>query len=177
MSSRDSARRRELTALAGDVLESVGLDAFGLGALARAAGVKTPSLYKHFDGLADVEGALISEGFAAFATALEGAAGIRAFAETYRAQALARPQLYRLMTSRPLDRDRLEPGSEVAAMTPILELLGESQSDYTRSRALWAWAHGLVILEIDDRYPPGADVAATWEVLVQSATGWARMEG
>jgi len=174
VTARISDRRRALTALAGAVLESEGLDAFGLGALARAAGVKTPSLYKHFDGLADLEGALISEGFTALASALEGASGIRAFAETYRAHALARPQLYRLMTSRPLDRSRLEPGAELAAMTKLLDAFGESPADHPRARTLWAWAHGLVILQIDDRFPSDADLDASWEVLIATADGWTR---
>ena len=67
------ARREQLLALAADVLERDGLDEFGIGSLARAAAVKPPSLYKQFDGLADIENALISRGFADFARAIADA--------------------------------------------------------------------------------------------------------
>ena len=31
-----------------------------------------------------------------------------------------------------------------------------------RSQALWSFAHGMVILEIDGRYPDGSDLDRTW---------------
>jgi hypothetical protein len=31
------------------------------------------------------------------------------------------------------------------------------------ARALWAFAHGTVMLELDQRFPPGADLDAAWE--------------
>ena len=30
------------------------------------------------------------------------------------------------------------------------------------AQALWSFAHGMVILELDGRYPPGSDLDATW---------------
>lgn len=167
-------RRIALTSLAGDVLEAVGLERFGVGELARAAGIKPPSLYKHFDGIADVEAALIAEAFREFGAALAHADGARGFAQVYRAYAATKPQRYRLMTARPLDRERLSVAEdEVAAMLPLLRLLGEDVDHHPRSRALWAWAHGLIVLEIADRYPPGADLDASWDVLIDTAERWA----
>lgn len=172
MTAHAGTRRSDLIALAGDVLETVGCDEFGIAALARAAGIKPPSLYKHFEGLGDIEAELISAGFFALADALEDARGVRAIAAAYREQALARPQLYRLMTSRPLDRPRLRPGAELAAMQALLGLFEETPAHHPRARALWAWAHGLVILDIDGRFPDDADVDASWEILVTAAEGW-----
>jgi hypothetical protein len=40
--------------------------------------------------------------------------------------------------------------------------------DEHRSRALWAAAHGLVDLELNDRFPPGADLDAAWAALVDA---------
>jgi AcrR family transcriptional regulator len=170
-----SARREQLLDLAADLIERDGIDGFGTGTLARAAGIKPPSLYKHFEGLADIENALISREFAAFAREMTDAAAaasddprgrLTAFAAAYRRQALARPQLYRLMTARPLDRAAIEPGSEDAAMAPLVALFREDAAHHDVARAAWAWAHGLVILEIAERFPPGADLDASWEVLV-----------
>lgn len=181
-----SARREQLLDLAADVLEEEGLDAFGIGSLARAAGIKPPSLYKHFTGLADIENALISRAFAAFATDLASATAavdatashpadrralVEPFADSYRRQALAAPQLYRLMTARPLDRTGIEPGSEEGAMAGLLALFGEDTAHHDIARAAWAWAHGLVSLEIAGRFPDGADVDAAWRVLVETLTG------
>ncbi|MFE5408262.1 TetR-like C-terminal domain-containing protein [Microbacterium sp. NPDC056569] len=93
---------------------------------------------------------------------------LAAFATASRRHALARPQLYRLMTARPLDRDAMQEGAEGAAMEPVLELFGEDGARHDVARASWAWAHGLVSLEIAERFPPGADLDAAWEVLIDS---------
>ena len=31
-----------------------------------------------------------------------------------------------------------------------------------RARAIWAFAHGMVMLELDHRFPPDADLDAAW---------------
>lgn len=168
-----SARREKLLDLAEHLLERDGLEAFGMGALAREAGIRTPSLYKHFSGATDLEHALISRGFRWFAVSLEsntpaGKDPLAVFAEAYRAAARSRPQLYRLMTERPLDREQLNPGAELAAMSAILAYFGESEGSHDRARTVWAAAHGLVSLELANRFPPGADLDAAWRVLVET---------
>jgi hypothetical protein len=30
------------------------------------------------------------------------------------------------------------------------------------AQALWSYAHGMVTLELDERYPPGSDLDRTW---------------
>lgn len=177
-----SARREQLVSLAKDLLEREGLDGFGVGSLSRAAGIKPPSLYKHFAGRADIENALISRGFRDFAMALAQTSNgtlsprdrVAGFAQAYRTQALERPQLYRLMTDRPLDREALTPGAEREAMAALLEFLGEKEGHHDRARAAWAWAHGLASLEIAGRFPPGANIDAAWELLVDTLAGWAQ---
>lgn len=64
------------------------------------------------------------------------------------------------MNDRPLPRDRLPPEVEADAAAPLMQVTG---SDVARSRALWAFAHGLVMLEMHGRFPPGADVEAAWQ--------------
>lgn len=185
MISKTSRRREELLDLAEAVLEEVGLDNFGVGVLAQAAGIKPPSLYKHFSGIADIEDALIVRGFTHFAEELptvssqsEGVASRRKtvehFVRLYRTQALAKPQLYRLMTGRPLRRESLEPGAELAAMAGLLTLLGEDETRHPKARTVWAWAHGLVVLEIAQRFPPQADLEASWALLVETVVEWSR---
>ena len=85
-------------------------------------------------------------------------------AHAYRAWALAHPHLYRLMTDRPLARERLPAGLEVSAAAPLLAALG----DRDRARAAWAAAHGLAALELAGRFPAGADVDAAWAAMVHA---------
>jgi AcrR family transcriptional regulator len=141
--------------------------------LGAALGIRAPSLYKHFPDKAAVEAALLDEGFRDAAAALE--AGVRsaaepvaAFAAAYRAFAAAHPHLYRLMTAGPLPRARLTPGVESSAAAPLLRVTG---GDPARARALWGLAHGLATLELDGRFPPGADVDAAWAAGVAAFAG------
>ena len=132
--------------------------------LGERLGIRAPSLYKHVAGKDDLEAALMAatleEIGATLAEALGEADGepIAALAGAYRRYALAHPHLYRLTTEQPLPRDRLPDGLEQRAATPVLEATG----DPDRARALWAFAHGMVQLELVGRFPPDADLDAAW---------------
>ncbi|MGO3833680.1 MAG: TetR/AcrR family transcriptional regulator [Microbacteriaceae bacterium] len=167
-----TTRREALLNLAEPLLEELGPDAFGLGVLARAANIKTPSLYKHFSSAADLEHALISRGFTCLAeafteAALEGETPLARFARLYRHWAHERPALYQLMMSRPLDHDLLEDGVEEQAMSAILAYFGENTSEHPKARVAWAAAHGLVALELAGRFTPGANLDETWIALTE----------
>lgn len=163
-----SARREQILDVAERVLEEAGLDRFGIGELARALAIKPPSLYKHFTSLQALEHALISRAFVALGAALDRADGLAGFCHAYRDRALAAPQLYRLMTERPLNRALLDPGAEFAGMSRVLALFGETPHRHPRARMAWAAAHGLVSLEIAGRFPPGTDVHESWDLLVNA---------
>ena len=75
-----------------------------------------------------------------------------AIARAYRDFAKAHPHLYRLMTERELNRDLLTPGVEDRAAPPLYEAVGR---DRDLARAAWAFAHGMTILELDQRFPAG----------------------
>lgn len=162
-----SPRQREIADTARALLDREGLDSLTVGSLARALQIKPPSLYKHFDGKRDIEAVLIADGFDAFAAALEDAGdGLDAIARAYRAFALANPQLYRLMTELPLPRDRLPEGLEARAAAPLVRAAG----DQDRARALWAFAHGMVTLELAGRFPADADLDAAWQIGIAAFT-------
>jgi len=133
--------------------------------LADRLGIRAPSLYKHFADKAAVETAVISEGFTELADAFErataGAADpLLALAAAYREFARTQPHLYRLMTERPLPRGDLPQGVEDRAALPLHEALG---ADADLARAAWAFAHGMTNLELNGRFPEGADLDAAWE--------------
>jgi AcrR family transcriptional regulator len=167
-----SSRADAIVAAARQILEQEGLEALTMRRLADAVGIRAPSLYKHFPNKAAVEVALLELGFEEFAAAFETALAERgetlgALAAAYRGFARNHPDLYRLMTSGPLPRDQLRPGVEAAAAAPLLRVVGDADL----ARAVWAWTHGMTILELDGRFPSDADLDAAW------ARGIAAFEG
>jgi AcrR family transcriptional regulator len=80
-------------------------------------------------------------------------------ATAYRRFALEHPHLYRLMNTGPLPREHLPPGLEGRTAAPLLRVAGSE----ARARAVWAFAHGMVMLELDRRFPPDADLDAAWQ--------------
>jgi AcrR family transcriptional regulator len=161
-----SIRAREIVSAARELLEQEGWDALSMRRLAERLGIRAPSIYKHLPDKQALENALISAGFEEQADAFEAALTnaddpIGAIAGTYRDFARRHPHLYRLMTARPLDRVGLAPGAEERAARPVVEAFGR---DRDLARAAWAFAHGMTILELDDRFPPGADLDAAWKL-------------
>lgn len=160
-----SPRVREIVAAAGELLERDGPEALSMRRLAERLGIRAPSLYKHVSGKEELEAALVSDGFEAIAAEFEEAVRDAAdplgeLARAYRRFALGRPHLYRLMTERPLPRELLRPGVEERAALPLVHAAG---GDPDRARAAWAFAHGMVVLELNGRFPPDADLDAAWE--------------
>ena len=133
--------------------------------LADELGIQAPSLYKHFAGKAGVELALIEDGLVDIgrvshrAIQQPGSEGrLDALLTAYRRYSVSHPNLYRLATSGPLPREQLPSGLEEWAGNPWFVVTG----DPSLAQALWSFAHGMVILELDERYPPGSDLDQTW---------------
>jgi len=169
-----SPRAREIVAAARELLEDGGVEALSMRLLAARLGIRAPSLYKHFPGKQALENALVSDGFVEMADAFEPALAaddqVGALAAAYRAFAREHPHLYRLMTDRPLHREGLVPGVEDRAAAPIVEAM---DGDVDRARAAWAFAHGMTILELNGRFPPGADLDAAWAQGLAAFRLWA----
>jgi AcrR family transcriptional regulator len=161
-------RARQVVQAARQLLEQQGAQALTMRRLADRLGIRAPSLYKHLPDKAALEAAIIATGLEDIAAALEaaldtaphtGTEPLAALAGAYRAFALAHPHLYRLMTDQPLPRDRLPPGVEARAAAPLLRAAGNQDL----ARAVWAFAHGMVQLELARRFPPGADLDTAWQ--------------
>ncbi len=157
-------RAREIVAAARELLERHGAEALTMRRLADQLGIRAPSLYKHLPGKAALEAAVIATGLEDLAAVLDAAVDdtaepLAALAAAYRSFALAHPHLYRLMTDRPLPREQLPPGVEDRAAAPVVRAAGSP----ARARAIWAFAHGMVLLELTRRFPPGADLDPAWQ--------------
>jgi AcrR family transcriptional regulator len=158
-------RAREIVDAARELLEEEGPEALSMRRIADRLGIRAPSIYKHLLDKQALENALVSAGFEEQAKLFEAAVRrsddpVTAIARAYRRWARRHPHLYRLMTERPLDRENLVPGAEDRAGRVLYEAFG---GDADRARAAWAFAHGMTILELNDRFPPGADLDAAWE--------------
>lgn len=158
-------RRREIVDAARRILERDGDSALTMRRLAAELGMKAPSLYKHFPDKKALELELIVIGFEESAAVFEAAlatrprSNIAALGTAYRSYARAHPHIYRLMTDGPLPRERLPVGLEYRAAAPLAQAMGSIAG----ARAAWALAHGLVMLEINGRFPADADIDAVWD--------------
>jgi len=158
-------RAREIVAAARLILEHSGPDDLSMRAIATELGIRAPSLYKHVADKEMLEVALISEALAEVGDVFEAAVAraddqLAAVATAYRTWALAHPHLYRLMMDRPLPRERLAPSLEDRAAATLVAATG---GDSDAARAAFAFAHGMVVLELNDRFPPNADLDAAWK--------------
>lgn len=152
-----------MVAVARSVLERDGADALTMRRIAQELGIRAPSLYRHLPDKAALEAAIVVDGFeaaaAAFESAVDGADdALTAYADAYRAFAAAHPHVYRLMTERPLARERMPPGLEARAAAPLLRAVGTP----ARARAAWAFLHGMTMLELDGRFPADGVTDLAW---------------
>jgi AcrR family transcriptional regulator len=158
-------RAREIVNAARELLEEEGIDALSMRRIGQRLGIRAPSIYKHLPDKDALEAAIISTGFeeqaARFEAALHDAEDpLGALARAYRDFGREHPHLYRLMTDRALNRELLVPGAEERAALPLYKASGENMDV---ARAAWAFGHGMTILELNNRFPPDADLDAAWE--------------
>jgi AcrR family transcriptional regulator len=154
-----SERAGQIVDAAPALIDEGGSTALTMRALGERLGIRAPSLYKHFPDKGAVEAQVITLAMRELASELARASSLVALAATYRAYALAHPHLYRLMHSGPLPRHLLPPGVEETTALPLVRAVG---GETARARAVWAFAHGMVILELDGRFPPDADLDEAW---------------
>ncbi|MDN5790404.1 MAG: TetR family transcriptional regulator [Micrococcales bacterium] len=160
-----SEREAEIVATARRILEAQGPDALTMRRIGDEVGMRAPSLYKHFPGKRHVEAALVEDAFAEMGAALHRAVArpgrrgpVAAILAAYREMALANPHIYRLATGPDLPRDLLTPGLEAWSGEPFFLATGEPHV----AQALWAFSHGMAILEIEGRFMDASNLDRTW---------------
>ncbi|KDA42338.1 TetR/AcrR family transcriptional regulator [Frankia sp. BMG5.23] len=166
-----SPRVTEIITVARGVLETEGAGALTMRRIGDLLGIRAPSLYKHLAGKPQLEAKLIETMLMEIGDLLHdvvdrgGAAEVvPALLAAYRGYAQAHPNLYRLVTAGSLNRRLLSADVEDWAGEPFYRAAGEPY----RAQALWAAAHGTMILELDGRYLPGSDLDRTWQALASA---------
>ncbi|BAU95672.1 transcriptional regulator [Corynebacterium suranareeae] len=137
--------------------------------LANELNIKAPSLYKHVKTREDIAAHIATKAFIQLGQGLhEHCDSVEDLLSKYRLMARENPNIYRLLTSSEFPRDRLPEGLETWAGTPFYLVTGE---DPIKAQALWAFAHGMAILEIDARFAGannGSPADGVWEVGAQA---------
>jgi AcrR family transcriptional regulator len=162
-----TSRRAQIVSAARRLLEADGPEALSMRNVAAEIGIRAPSLYEHVADKRALESAIIATGLHEQGVALRGAVAtdtngdpLMAIAHVWRRWAREHPHVYALIYARDLDRtDETVATAELFAGAPLRELCG---GDVVTARVIWAYAHGMVNLELTDRFPPGTDVEALW---------------
>jgi AcrR family transcriptional regulator len=168
-----SARVREILAAGRALLAAEGAEALTMRRVGDQVGIRAASLYKHLPGKPALEAALVDaalfetgDALHAVVDAAAASAAVGALLAEYRRVALGEGNLYRLATSGRIDRSLLTAGLDQWSGEPFYRATGEPHV----AQALFAAAHGAVILELDRAYSDSSDLDATWQALAAAFT-------
>ncbi|PRX43271.1 TetR family transcriptional regulator [Prauserella shujinwangii] len=191
--THDEALRLRLLDRAGELLSTEGAKALGLRRLAADAGTSTTAVYSLFGGKTELVNALYVEGFRRLGARLRAVertgdvvADLVRLGLAYRASALASRNLYPVMFTRAVPG--FEPNEAAARLArstvdPLLETVRDGVDRGVLAdvppgviaASCWAFAHGLVSLELDGNLPPEFGTAGMYErALRANASGWLR---
>ncbi len=155
------------------ILEDGGIEALTLNDVARAVGVRTPSLYKRIDGRGDLIRRISNDVATELGAHLEQAgttgdprADLRAMARAAHEFARAHPRAYALLFLPLPEPWRADPALNVRVSAGILRVAGEvaGQSDALEAaRTVVAWLNGFIAMESAGAFRLGGDVDAAFE--------------
>ncbi len=165
-------RARQIIDTARVLLEAIGSDGLTMRRLADELGIRAPSLYKHVKGRPALELALVEIGLDETGLALHAVVAssndhsVGELLGAYRTMGLANPELYRLITASSFPRAELLPGLEAWAGEAFFLAVGEPYL----AQALWSFAHGTLILELDGRFLDNSNLDRTWRAGTEAFT-------
>jgi AcrR family transcriptional regulator len=147
-----------VVAAASQLADADGLEAVTLARLAGNLGVRSPSLYAHVDGLADLTRRLAVRGARELAAELQkavagrsGSDALGAMADAYRAYGRAHPGTYAALQRAPALDDAEVAGAAADAVEVVLAVLRgydlEGDDAIHATRIIRAALHGFVTLE------------------------------
>ena len=169
----------ELVDIARHLVDASGVEGLTVSAVAQSAGVKAPSLYKHFADraalLRAVEISILADLEAMLRAETEGGtpgARLRSMASCYRRFAKAQPQRYALLYRRDALDDPAIAEACVFAAQPMFEELRAAGVKEERvlplARTITAFLHGFVSMEIARAFRFGGDLDADFLASVET---------
>lgn len=164
----------QLASIARALVESSGPDALTMGAVAQSAGIKPPSLYKHFADRAAilkvVEIGILHELEAYLRGEMKGAtpkARLIALATAYRRFGRAAPNRYKAIYSGNAFNDPEIRAACLFSAQPLFEELKAAGIGEARmlplSRTLVAFLHGFVLMEIGNAFNLGGSIEEAFD--------------
>ncbi|MEW1776799.1 TetR-like C-terminal domain-containing protein [Streptomyces sp. NPDC086777] len=169
-----------LVAAAAELADEAGFEQVSLSALARRFGVRDASLYAHVRGLQDLRhrlallaGGEMIDGIAVAVAGRSGRDALAAYADAYRAYALAHPGRYAATGIR-IDPALVDPENRAMRRTVeitygMLRGYGLAEPDLTDAvRLLRATFHGYCALEASGGFNAPREVRASWERAVDA---------
>jgi AcrR family transcriptional regulator len=166
--ARARTTRAAIVVEARGLLETGGLDAVTMQAVADRVGVRAPSLYKHFAGRAALIRAVaedvvedLDRAIAPATRSADPIEAVRIAANNYRAFARRSPGAYQLLFSRLLPQARPTAESNAAGAAGVLRLaerLVGSEHALEAARLFTAFVHGFVSMELAGAFRLGGHV-------------------
>jgi AcrR family transcriptional regulator len=186
--------RQDILQAARDIIAEQGAGALAMRGIARRMGYSAPALYEYFAGKEAIAGALFVAGFRQLAatlariTAPDPLVRLHDLGLAYRAFAIAHPQDFSLMFSRPIPKFRPSSDDLAIARTAFAPFQRAFEQGLAAGRIrpmtardgatmLWSFVHGLVALELaelggpppDADLPPGTAVPGQFPALYEAA--------
>ncbi|MFL5843758.1 MAG: TetR/AcrR family transcriptional regulator [Solirubrobacteraceae bacterium] len=167
-----SPRAREVLVAARELLEEEGYQGLTMRRLGERLGIRGQSLYEHFADKRAIERALTVEILLDCGTRMDtvaaGAADpLMAMCDEHRAWARRHPHAYRLAWGGTLDMHDRQ--TEAAALRSGEALIAYTKGDRRYSRAIFAFIHGLILLELDERLlQPDSDLDEIWRFGIEA---------
>ena len=150
------------------IVESDGVDRLTMQRVAKAVGVKAPSLYKRVRSRHDLIRLVIEDVARDLSETLDGAAttgdprrDLRAMADALRSFAHAQPTAYTLLFAQlPEERrpDQQHLAGTAAAVLRVASVLAGPDLALEAARTVVAWAHGFISMELAGAFRLGGNV-------------------
>jgi AcrR family transcriptional regulator len=165
-----------VVAAAAALADEEGLEHLTLAGLAAALGIRTPSLYAHVDGLADLRARLGARAAREFAAELQvaaagrsGAGALRAVATAYRAYAHAHPGSYAAMqVASDREENQVAGTAVVSLIIAALDAYDLTGDDVIHAvRAVRSALHGFVSLEREGGFGIPLSLDESYATLVE----------
>jgi AcrR family transcriptional regulator len=161
------------------LIDEQGLEGLSLRTLADVLQVRAPSLYRYFPDKESLLRALSGRFFLALSQGIGPARSAADLAHAYRDWALAHPRRYAVLFRDAPEAERAGEVDRLRAAEPLLEAVRglSPEPPLAAARALWAYLHGSVALELqfEGQTRPGLDAEEAFEAGLQALlAGFAR---
>jgi AcrR family transcriptional regulator len=167
--------RESIIRMAQTMIERDGVEQLSLAQLAAALNIKAPSLYRHIPSktvlLLEVNSLTFQQLFQAYAAAVQATettpkARLFAILRAHRVFAHAHPQTYVLAFTTTNRDQRPDPAMLERLVLPIqaeMEAITGTERSLAALRGALALVHGFVMLELNEQFQRGGDLAEAFE--------------